>query len=261
MADQRKGTWRPGAIVWRESATPDLAKTTAFYTELLGWTYKDSPMGDKGVYRHWQVNGQDIGGGFQITPEMKGMPAHWAQYISIENVDGAAEAVKANGGRVNMGPMDIPNVGRAVYCADPQGANFVLFRDSKGDAPATFPPYPVGAFCWETLTASDKKAAVAFYQKIVGWKVSDFFGNTVFGTSDTPEGGVADVQEVPAGAPCAWMSHVVVKNLAQSRDRVEKLGGRILEKEIVVPTVGKMALIADSVGAVISLYEAEPRPA
>ena len=255
MADQRKGVWRPGAVVWRESATTDLAKTTAFYTELLGWGYKDSPMGEMGVYRHWQVNGQDVGGGFQIGPQMKGMPSHWAQYISVENVDGAAEAVKANGGRVNMGPMDIPNVGRAVYCVDPQGANFVLFRDTKGDAPATVPPYPVGAFCWETLSTTDKDAAASFYSKIVGWKVSDFHGNTVFGTGDGPMDGVADVQGAPPGVPPNWMSHVVVKDLAQSRERAKKLGGQVMVPEIVVPTVGKMAIILDSVGAGISLYE------
>jgi predicted enzyme related to lactoylglutathione lyase len=55
------------------------------------------------------------------------------------------------------------------------------------------------------------------------------------------------------------MSHVVVKNLAESRTRVESLGGKVIEKEIVVPTVGKMALISDPVGAMISLYEPEPR--
>ena len=35
--DQRDGTWRRGAIVWREAATTDLERTTAFYAELFGW--------------------------------------------------------------------------------------------------------------------------------------------------------------------------------------------------------------------------------
>ena len=36
--EQPSGAWRPGAIVWREAATPDLERTTAFYEALLGWT-------------------------------------------------------------------------------------------------------------------------------------------------------------------------------------------------------------------------------
>jgi predicted enzyme related to lactoylglutathione lyase len=257
--DQRSGVWRPGAVVWREAATTDLGRTTAFYSELLGWKHHDSSMGEMGVYRHFEAAGQQVAGCYQLGPQMKGVPAHWLQYISVANVDGAAEAVKANGGKVNMGPMDIPNVGRAVYCADPQGAMFALFRDSKGDGPATVPPYPVGAFCWETLTTTDKDAAVAFYKKVVGFKTTDFYGNTVFGNGDKPENGIADVQAAPPGVPSHWLSHVVIENLAQSRDRTVALGGKVMVPEIVVPTVGKMAIITDPVGAAISLYEPAPR--
>jgi predicted enzyme related to lactoylglutathione lyase len=255
--DQRSGTYRPGAVVWREAATNDLGRTTAFYSELLGWKHHDS-KGGHGTYRHFQAADQEIAGCYEITAEMKGVPPHWIQYFSVENVDGAAEAVKANGGSVKM-TMDIPNVGRVAYCADPQGAMFSLFRDLKGDGPAPQPPYPVGVFCWETLNTTDKKAAAAFYQKILGWKVSDFHGNVVFGTGEGPMDGVADVQEAPPGVPPHWISHVVVKNLAESRDRTTKLGGQVIVPNIEVPTVGTMAVIADPVGAHISLYEPAPR--
>jgi len=245
--------------VWREAATTDIGRTTAFYSELLGWTHHDSKMGEMGIYRHFQVGGQDVAGCYQIGPQMQGVPAHWMQYISVANVDGAAEAVKANGGTVRMGPLDIPDVGRAAYCADPQGAMFALFRDLKGDAPAGAPPFPVGAFCWETLSTTDKNAAVAFYEKVVGFKVADFQGNTVLGNGDKPEDGVADVEITPPGVPPHWISHVVVKNLAESRDRTVTLGGKVMMAEIVVPTVGTMAIILDPVGAAISLYEPAPR--
>ena len=55
--DQSTGTWRAGAIVWREAATTDLGRTTVFYSELLGWGHHDSDMGPRGVYRHFEVAG------------------------------------------------------------------------------------------------------------------------------------------------------------------------------------------------------------
>jgi predicted enzyme related to lactoylglutathione lyase len=256
--DQRTGTWRPGAVVWREAATTDLAKTTAFYEELLGWTHKDSDMGPMGVYRHFQVKGQEMAGCYQMGEQMKGLPPHWMQYVSVPDVDAAAAKAKANGATLRMGPMDIPNVGRAVYLADPQGANVALFKDAKGDGPAPHPPFPVGAFCWETLNTSDKKGAVAFYTAVVGWKAGDFYGNVVFGTGDGPQDGVADLQDCPPGVPPSWLSHVVIEELGAARDRTTRLGGKVLMPEIVVPTVGRMAIVQDSVGAVISLYEPAP---
>src|SRR5678816_505585 len=135
MSDQRAGTRRPGAIVWREAGTSDLDRTTRFYEELLGWKHHDSE-GLNGVYRHFQAGDIDVAGAYLFGPQMVGTPPHWLQYVSMEDVDAAAEAIEANGGEVKMGPKDIPNVGRMVVCRDPQGATIALFRDIKGDAPA-----------------------------------------------------------------------------------------------------------------------------
>jgi predicted enzyme related to lactoylglutathione lyase len=257
--DQRNGQWRPGAIVWREAATSDLDRTTAFYSELLGWNHKDSPMGPNGVYRHFQVAGQDVAGAYLLGPEMAGVPPHWMHYVSVTDVDGAAKVAASKGATVRMGPMDIPGVGRAAYISDPQGANIALFRDAKGDGPAMAPPYPVGAFCWETLTTTDKAGAVAFYTATVGWKAGDFQGSVMFATGDRQEDGVADVQLAPPHVPPHWISHVVIEKLEQSRDRATRLGGKVLAAEIAIPTVGRMAVVQDPVGAYISLFEPAPR--
>jgi predicted enzyme related to lactoylglutathione lyase len=257
--DQATGIWRAGAIVWREAATSDLGRTTVFYSELLGWSHHDSDMGPRGIYRHFEAAGKAVAGCYQLGPDMAGVPPHWLQYISVSDVDAAAKAVTAHGGKVMMGPLDIPDVGRAVYVKDPQGAAVALFHDLKGDGAVTPPPYPQGAFCWETLNTTDKKGALAFYAAVVGHKIGDFFGSATLATGDGPQDAIADVGDAPPGVPAHWLSHVVVKNLAESRARATTLGGTILMAEIVVPHVGKMAIINDPVGATISLFEAEPR--
>ncbi|MFO0751008.1 MAG: VOC family protein [Myxococcota bacterium] len=256
--DRATGTWRPGAVVWREAATTDLERTTAFYSGLFGWTHHDSP-GGMGVYRHFEAGGVSVAGGWQIPPSMAGVPTSWTCYISVPDPDAAAAAATAHGGRIVMGPMDIPDVGRSVIVADPTGAVVSLFRDAKGDMPASAGFPPPGTFCWETLTTTDKAAAIAFYQAVVGFKTQDFHGHVTLNASDAPMSGVADVGDAPPGVPSHWMSHVVVTDLAASRDRAAALGGTVLMPAIAIPETGTMAVIRDPLGAVISLFEPLPR--
>lgn len=258
--DERNGTWRPGAIVWREVVSLDLEKTTAFYGALLGWTHHDSP-GGKGVYRHFTANGTSVAGGWQIGSEMQGVASHWAQYISVDDVDRAVARVTELGGRALMGPMDLPKVGRMAVVADPQGATFNLFRDLKGDAPAGDGAMQPGTFCWESLQTTDKRGAVAFYTGVVPQlREMDWMGNLTLARGDDVSDGVADIDEAPPGAPAQWVSHVIVSGaLAASRDKAVELGATVLMPEVVVPQVGKMAIILDPLGATISLFEPEPR--
>ncbi len=257
--DQRAGVWRPGAFVWRENATTDLAATTAFYEALLGWTHHDSEGGPMGIYRHFQVGGVDIAGCYELGAHMPGVPAHWIHYLSVEDVDAAAAAAQALGAQVHMGPMDIPRVGRAAYVQDPYGAQVALFRDFKGDAAQRVPPYAQGEICWETLSTTDKAGSVAFYGRVAGHHAVDFGGNVMLASGPRPEDGVADVEDAPPGAPSHWMSHVVVEDLAVAQARAVALGATVLVSGIVVPEVGAMTIIQDPVGCVISLYQPASR--
>lgn len=248
------GSWRPGAIVWRELATTDLERASAFYAALLGWTWHDGE-GPGPVYRHFEVGGVPVAGGHEHVPP--GAPSHWLHYVSVPDVDAATATATAAGATVRMGPLDIPKVGRAAYLSDPQGATVALFRDSNGDAPASTPPYPLGAFCWESLLSTDRAGSVAFYAAVAGLGAADFHGNIVLERG--PHDGVADVGPAPHGAPSAWVSHVVVGDLDAATARAVELGGEAVTGEIRVPEVGRMTFVRDPTGAVLSLYEPLPR--
>lgn len=256
--DERNGEWRPGAFVWREIASTDLDAATRFYGELLGWKHHDS-QGGNGVYRHFTAGDTDVAGGWQIGPQMGPIPSHWIAYLSIPDVDAAAAQAKERGAKVHMGPMDLPKVGRVAYLQDPQGASVAFFRDLKGDPPAKPPPYGAGVFCWESLMVSDPAAAADFYASVAGMHQGEFQGQIMLASAASDQDGVADVGTVPPGAPPHWLSHVVVEDLAASRDRAQRLGGRILAEEIAIPTVGRMAVVADPTGAMLSLFEPERR--
>ena len=54
------------------------------------------------------------------------MPSAWSIYFRVDDVDAGAERIKANGGQVINGPMDVPGGDRIVNAVDPQGAAFSL---------------------------------------------------------------------------------------------------------------------------------------
>ena len=118
-------TNEPGAMCWNELYTPDIAGSRKFYSDLFGWKLKVSDE-----YTEIHVGERGTGGMMQIREEMKGMPPHWMPYFLVEDCDATANATKAGGGQVHMGPWDIPNVGRIAILGDPQGASFAVIKVS-----------------------------------------------------------------------------------------------------------------------------------
>jgi len=247
-----ENTYREGHFVWRELMTSDAEKARGFYGELLGWSFKDMPM-PNGTYTIITKGETQVGGMMQMPPGTP-FPPNWMSYVSVKNVDEAIEATTSRGGQKLMAD-DVPGVGRIGCVMDPQGAAIGLMRAATGDGPAPGMP-GVGVFCWETLNAKDPAAAMKFYTEVVGWTVGSGPGNEmrVFSAGDTQ---VADVETAPPDVPAHWLLHVVVEKLDAARERAEKLGAKVLMAEIKVPKVGRMAIIADPLGAAVSLFEPE----
>jgi hypothetical protein len=117
-----------GTFCWNELATNNVEAAKSFYTELLGWKLHESQAAGMN-YIEIEAAGQRIGGMYQTTPEMGGqMPPHWMAYVAVDDVDALAARVESLGGRVCVGPMDIPNVGRFAVINDPAGATFSIIK-------------------------------------------------------------------------------------------------------------------------------------
>ena len=121
----------PGALCWTELATRDTAAAEQFYTQLLGWTAKTSDMGGGNMYTEFSNQGKTGAGMMKMNEQMAGIPPHWLTYFQVADCDVSTARGKQLGGRVNVGPMDIPNVGRFSVLADPQGAVFALFKPAR----------------------------------------------------------------------------------------------------------------------------------
>ena len=55
----------------------------------------------------------------------------WLYYVNVEAIDAAAGRVKAGGGSVLNGPMEVPGSRWIVQCSDPQGAMFALLAPKR----------------------------------------------------------------------------------------------------------------------------------
>lgn len=112
-----------GTLTWNELLSDDTAAARKFYGDLFGWGYEaqDTP---NGPYTTFSVGGNPAGG-IMAKPEGMGeMPSVWGVYFAVDDCDAALEKAKSLGGNPLFEPMDIPEVGRLVGIADPQGAMF-----------------------------------------------------------------------------------------------------------------------------------------
>lgn len=115
-----------GDFSWHELATTDPDAAWAFYTELFDWkSAGDFDMGEMGAYRMF---GQDEMpyGGIYIKPADMPAPSHWLLYIKVSDLEAALDRVRAGGGQVVNGPMEVPGGDHVAQCMDPQGAMFAL---------------------------------------------------------------------------------------------------------------------------------------
>lgn len=110
---------------WNELMSSDPVAGLAFYSRLFGWTKGDAmDMGAMGTYQLFRHKGADIGAvmGLGGAP----MPA-WLPYFGFgESIDKAVEAIKAAGGKIQHGPVEVPGPAHIVVAQDPQGAWFAI---------------------------------------------------------------------------------------------------------------------------------------
>ena len=112
-------------VNWNELASPDLAASKAFYSGHFGFEFNESMnMGPMGDYCFIDHHGERIGAVMQRQDEQQ--PAVWLFYIGVPSIAAATRAIETNGGKVLMGPHEVPTGEWIVIATDPAGAGFGL---------------------------------------------------------------------------------------------------------------------------------------
>ena len=116
-----------GDASWLELMTTDASAAMTFYHDFFGWQPSEAmDMGAMGKYQMFNRGDRMIGGMMNKPPEMAQAPPHWAIYFRVPDIDAAVDRIKANGGKILNGPMEVPGGDWIVNAMDPQGASFAL---------------------------------------------------------------------------------------------------------------------------------------
>jgi predicted enzyme related to lactoylglutathione lyase len=124
--------YAPGNVGWHELYAGDgEAEAFDFYAGQFGWTTASTmDMGEMGQYRLFATGGGEAVGGMMDKPREMPMGA-WGYYFNVDAIDPAQARVEAKGGKVIMGPMEVPNGMWVLQGIDPQGAHFALVAPKR----------------------------------------------------------------------------------------------------------------------------------
>jgi predicted enzyme related to lactoylglutathione lyase len=116
-------------VVHFEVVGRDGDKLKAYYAELFGWEFEDTPgalqMNYGLVPREGNTNADGVGipggvGGIEGDP--RGDVGHVTFYVEVPDVDAALTKAEALGGKRVSGPDEVPGVGIVIgHLSDPEG--------------------------------------------------------------------------------------------------------------------------------------------
>ena len=123
--------------------------------------------------------------------------------------------------------------------------------------------HPPGTFSWVDLATTDLDGGTAFYEGLLGWGHED----TPIGDDDVYRMFVQRGKHVAAaskqredershGIPPHWNNYVTVASADDAAGRVSELGGNVVVDPFDVFDAGRMAVLIDPTGGVLSIWEA-----
>jgi predicted enzyme related to lactoylglutathione lyase len=244
-----------GTFSWVENATSDQDGAKSFYSELFGWDYDDSPVGDGVYYSMAKLNDKYVAAIAPQQPDEQsmGVPPHWNSYITVDDVDAVSARVEELGGKLHAPPFDVMDVGRMSAISDATGAVVYLWQ-AKRHIGAGLVNVP-NAFCWNELATREPDRAQEFWAELLGWtyeQVSDAPAYWSISNDGRANGGMRVLgDELPAQTPAHWVVYFAV----QSIDAAASKAGTQLVPKTKAGGENSFAVFQDPQGAVFALFE------
>jgi predicted enzyme related to lactoylglutathione lyase len=255
-----------GKFVWHELLTADAAGAGAFYPKVVSW--KTQPFEHDPSYTMWVAKNGPVGG-IMTLPGGATAPPHWLPYIGVEDVHATVAQAKSLGAKVLKDVTDMPNVGTYAVLADPQGAEFAIYKSAGAPNGGAAPG--AGDFSWHELATSDAEAAMRFYTRVFGWGVGPKhdMGAPVGSYHLFLRGGdqYGGIFKSPHGDHPSWLCYVRVDDAGKAAAAAKAAGGRVINGPMEVPGGSWIAQILDPEGVAFAVHEekkaaaAEPAPA
>jgi len=256
ISDPASAEHHPGKVIWADLVTPNLAAAETFYSGLFGWTFRDMHTVDSD-YAIVLVDCRPIAGILQkAIPAGDRRQPTWLTFIAVRDVDAARRIALSRGAKSVYEPRTYPSRGRQVVLSDPQGAVFAMLASTSGDPP-DYLATP-GEWIWSSVFARDPNQDAGFYKAVFGYDVfdlpSDDGAQHVILSSDNYAR--TAINTLPPGHRYPhWLNFIRVVDAAERSAKAVALGGRVVVEPFVDRHGGKIAVIADPMGAPIGLME------
>ena len=114
-----------------------------------------------------------------------------------------------------------------------------------------------GMISWSELLADDVECAKRFYGTLFGWEMEDMqIGEgkyTVVRRNGEEIGGIMAKPAAAGDAPPHWATYITVDDTDATVAKAKELGATILLPPQDLPEIGRLAVILDPQGAIISI--------
>ena len=250
----------PGTISWADLATTDVQSAKRFYADLFGWGYDDMPAGADQIYSMCKLGSDNVAAlsDQQQDEREMGIPPHWNNYVTVEDVDASTARAGELGGNVLVEPFDVLTAGRMSVVADPTGAVLCLWtaRESIGATRVNEP----GCLTWNDCVSTNPAATRTFYEGLFGWRYERMGPSGEAGeywvcfNGDRSNGGL---MKTPApGMPSFWYPYFAVESVDSTRAKIESGGGQVMVGPEEVPQ-GRFVVASDPQGAAFAIFEGD----
>jgi predicted enzyme related to lactoylglutathione lyase len=252
--------YAPGTPCWVDLGSPDIDRAVEFYAGLFGWDVPPSESPEQtGGYRRAAKGGADVAGMMPLMQE--GQPPAWSTYISVEDADAAAAAVREAGGTVLAEPMDVMELGRMAIFADPAGAAIGVWQ--PGSFAGAERVNESDTLVWNELNTRDPERAKAFYGAVFGWgfEEAEFEAGpyTTLKLGEDTVGGMLDIAgRAPDEVPAHWLPYFAVEDVDATLAKAREGGGEAVFGPQDMSQVGRIAVLKDPFGAVFALITPDP---
>jgi predicted enzyme related to lactoylglutathione lyase len=181
----------------------------------------------------------------------------WVAYLSVESISKAIAKAKEQGGRVLVEPGVLDGRGGHAVIADPEGSIIAMLNSMSGDPP-DFQPIP-GDFAWSNLLTRDEDFAARFYQSVFKYDpimadTGDQVNQYYLISDDYARVGVGSLTDDEEATP-GWIHFIRVKDLDDTFEKALGAGAEALVEPTANLFDGRLAVIADPVGAAVGLIE------
>ncbi|GAB3942817.1 VOC family protein [Corynebacterium tapiri] len=233
-----------GMPYWIDLRTTDVAKSRYFYSHLLGWEISQEP------YAIARKDGLPVAG---ILPAENANT--WVTHFLTHDIEQSLRDVVTAGGRDLTSPLSA-TLGTIALASDSAGAVFGLIQPAGEDAfVAAGEP---GTVVWHDYSATSGFAqAQEFYGELFSWTVAESDG---FATALIDGSAFAGLRDASAAfgpdVDNFWQSFIGVSDVDDACRRAAELGGEVVRAPLDTE-FGRLAIIADSTGAVVTLCEVD----